>query len=71
MECEPGVSVDVENVALLPEMVEVPMMVAPSKNWTVPVPPGDGVAVKVIPVASQEGFALDTSVVVVGVCPKA
>ena len=68
----PEVSV-IEKVATLPAIGEVPRTVAPSRNCTVPVAPTEGaiVAVKVMEILSHAGFLLDTSVVVVAVCPNA
>ena len=46
--CEPTRSVDVESVAVVPEMTPVPMLVVPSKKLTVPLFPGGSVAVKIM-----------------------
>jgi hypothetical protein len=73
MECDPVVKADVASVAVagFPLSVPVPRVVTPSTKVTVPVGmevPGDTsvtVAVKVTLSPGVEGFALDTSVVVV------
>jgi hypothetical protein len=45
--CDPTRSVEVVNVAVVPEITPVPMVVEPSRNLTVPVLPEGKVAVKV------------------------
>jgi hypothetical protein len=47
MLCEPKSRVDVVNVAVVPDIVPVPMLVAPSKKVTIPVLPEGKVTVKV------------------------
>jgi len=54
--CEPTSIVDVANVAALPEITPVPMLLAPSLNVTVPVFPDGRVAVKVTDCVKLEGF---------------
>ena len=67
MECVPTVSVDVVSDALPPLRATVPRELAPSKNWTVPVAPEDGVtvAVTVTCCPNAEGFSDDVNAVVV------
>lgn len=68
-ECEPAVSADVTNWTVEPDNVDVPSVVAPSKNVTVPVgkPPEElcifAVSVTLCP--SVEGLLFDVTVVVV------
>ena len=53
----PPVREDVVNVAVEPERVPVPRVVAPSSNVTVPVAPAVTVAVKVTESPKFDGFA--------------
>jgi len=65
--CDPVVNVDVANVAVLPLNVPVPILVAPSKNVTVPVgvpDVDDTVAVKVTLWPNVDGFKDEVTVVV-------
>ncbi len=62
------VNVDVVNVAMLPLSVPDPILVAPSKNVTVPVGVPDVVAIVAVKVTlwpNVEGFKDDVTVVVV------
>ena len=59
--CDPSASVEVVSVAVVPEIVPVPILVAPSKNVTVPVFPVGNVAVKMTDCVNVEGFAEELS----------
>ena len=67
IECAPAASVDVVSDAVPPPRATVPNGVAPSKNWTVPVGPEDGltVAVNVTACPNTEGFSDEVNVVAV------
>jgi hypothetical protein len=67
IECEPAASTEVENVAWPALSVAVPMTLAPSNNWTVPVgvPVPVTVAVKVTACPAVDGFAEDVTAVLV------
>jgi hypothetical protein len=68
MECDPVVNVDVLNVAVLPDSDPDPILVAPSKNVTVPVGVPEAVvivAVKVTLCPNVDGFKDEVTVVVV------
>ena len=69
MECEPTDKLESESWAMLLETVEVPKVVAPSRNVTVPVvvPPADGTTTAVIVMAwpKLDGFMFGETVVVV------
>ena len=68
MECAPVVSAAVAKVAVVPEIVPVPSVVAPSLKVTVPDgdEPPESVAVKVT-VAPSAGLASEAETVIVGV----
>src|SRR5882672_6453388 len=65
MECTPTVSVAVVNDALPPLKAAIPSKLPPSKNWTLPVAPEDGVtvAVNVTCCPNAEGFCDDVNAV--------
>jgi hypothetical protein len=63
MECGPTASDEVTNAAEPPLSVAVPRLVAPSRNWTVPVAvAGETVAVKVADCAYADGFGVALTV---------
>ena len=71
MECVPTVSVVVISDALPPLNAAVPSKMAPSKNWTLPVGPEDGltVAVNVTCCPEVEGLSDEVNAVVVLTVP--